>query len=275
MPRTEEVAQSSSLGKAGKGGSKKQAKTVVEEPKKRRGGRSNSRRKEKTEKGGGEEFGGGGGGAEGGEEAAVVTPPQQDIRSFDCSAAIAQVGEGLWASAVSGTRMGSSLEAALLEKGVTAVLSTLEKATKTETFEQHNFDPAEGVRAIHDASDFINEAVSEGGAVFVHSKAGFARSDPALLVCLGYAIKYQNTKLSDALDQLSEAAKHPVSPAGDARRDLVAFEEDVLGETTVPEHWVAADDHGPGGAKNHSLSRRKLAENLNDRRLLKKKSPHK
>ncbi|KAJ8598726.1 hypothetical protein CTAYLR_010221 [Chrysophaeum taylorii] len=230
---------------------------------KRRGGRANSRRKEKNS------------GQQTAQEATAGV--EEETRSnFDCSGAIAQICEGLWVSAVSGTRMGASLEAALLEKGVTGVLSTLGDATtNSETFEHHTVDvTGDCLRPLHAASDFINESISEGGVVFIHSKAGFARSEWAVLTVLGYMIKYQNHKLLEAIEALSDITKHTISPAGKFRRELVQFEEEALGEASVTEDWVLADETA-NGTKNHSLSRRKLAENLNDRRLLKKKSPHK
>lgn len=236
---------------------------------KRRAGRSSSRRKEKVAE------------DDDDDQTVVVTPDHStttttttEKNSFDLSAAIASVREGIWVSAVSGTRMGSSLEAALLEKGVTAVVSTLEKAQKTETFEQHTIS-GPNLRALHDACDFVNQALSEGGAVFVHSKPGFSRSEWAVLVVLGYMIKYENVKLSESVDSLSSTARHPVSVSLNFRRDLALFEEEVLGESSVSQEWILGEEEEGRGTKNHSLSRRKLAENLNDRRLLKKKSPHK
>lgn len=235
---------------------------------KRRAGRSHSRRKEKSN-------------ADDDEETVVVTPEHSsssttEKNSFDLSSAIASVREGIWVSAVSGTRMGSSLEAALLENGVTAVVSTLEKPQKTETFEQHTVSSCRNsLRALHDACDFVNQALSEGGSVFVHSKSGFSRSERATLVVLGYMIKYENVKLSECIESLSSTAKHPVSVSLNFRRDLAQFENECLGETSVSEEWILGEEEEGRGNKNHSLSRRKLAENLNDRRLLKKKSPHK
>lgn len=221
--------------------------------KKRRGSRASGRRKEKT----------------------AEAAPEEETKTFDCSGAISQITEGLWACAVSGTRMGASLEAALLECGVTAVLSTSKEPQKSETFEHRSVEmDEECLRPLHDACDFINEAVTEGGVVFIHSRAGFARSDWAVLVALGYLVKYKNFKLSDAMETLAETTKHAVAPPGKYRKDLVTFEEEARGEASVSEDWVAADQSS-NGSKNHSLSRRKLAENLNDRRLLKKKSPHK
>ena len=200
--------------------------------------------------------------------------------NFDCSSAIAQICEGLWVSAVSGTRMGTSLESTLLDQSVTGVVSTLgsdKGMSKSETFEHHAVDTAteDCLRALHDACDFIHEAVSDGGVVFIHSRAGFARSDWAVFLVLGYMMKYQNVKLQESIDSLSETTKHTISPATKFRKDLATFEEDALGDASVSEDWVAGSDDGANGSKNHSLSRRKLAENLNDRRLLKKKSPHK
>jgi len=178
-------------------------------------------------------------------------------------------------SAVSGTRMGASLEAALLDFGVTAVVSTSGTAATSETFEHHSVvETDDHKRQLHDACDFIHEAVSEGGVVFIHSRAGFSRSDWAVLVVLGYMIKYQSVSLKDALETLSETTKHAISPHTKFRKDLVVFEEEALGESSVSESWQGGEDDN-GNSKNHSLSRRKLAENLNDRRLLKKKSPHK
>mmetsp|Transcript_4302 Transcript_4302/g.11018 ORF Transcript_4302/g.11018 Transcript_4302/m.11018 type:complete len:301 (-) Transcript_4302:800-1702(-) len=262
-----------------KGGGSPAKKKEAELPKKKRGGRGQSRRK------GGEagttaaKAGSGSSDSADGGEAALVTPPQQGDSSrttFDCSTAIAQVAESVWVSAVSGTRLGASLEAALLEEGVTAIVS-LEK-NRTETFEMHCVDPDtdDRVRRLHDACDFMSEAISDGGAVFVHSKSGFARSEGAVRVVLGYLVKYHNAKLADALETVGDHAKHALALPGDVRADLVTFEAEVLGESSVPDDWILADDAGSThGTKNHSLSRRKLAENLNDRRLLKKKSPHK
>lgn len=273
-PTTHGGKPSSGAHKKGKSVNGEQPLSTAEAPKKRRGGRgANSRRKEKVASTVNER-------CENSEELQPTAETQSEVSrsNFDCSAAILQVREGVFVSAVSGTRMGASLEAALLEKGVTAVLSTLEKAGKqTETFEQHQIEATvdgDRLRPLHDACDLIDEAVSEGGAVFVHSKAGFARSDWAVFVVLGYMVKYQSVKLSGAIDSLAESAKHAISPPGAFRRDLVRFEEEVLGETSVSDDWVLADENA-NGSKNHSLSRRKLAENLNDRRLLKKKSPHK
>lgn len=225
---------------------------IEKKKEKRRGSRANSRRKEKT-----------------------AEPAPEETKTFDCSGAIAQITEGLWACAVSGTRMGASLEAALLECGVTAVLSTLKEPQRSETFEHRNVEMEdECLRPLHDACDFINEAVTEGGVVFIHSRAGFARSDWAVVVALGYLVKYKNFKLVDAMETLAETTKHAVAPPGKFRKDLVTFEEEARGEASVNDDWVLGDDVS-NGSKNHSLSRRKLAENLNDRRLLKKKSPHK
>ncbi|KAJ1456908.1 hypothetical protein M885DRAFT_516490 [Pelagophyceae sp. CCMP2097] len=198
--------------------------------------------------------------------------------NFDCSGAIAQVCDGLWVSAVSGTRMGASLEATLLECGVTAVLSTIVEtaATPSETFQLHAVDAAseDTLASLHDACDFINETVQDGGVVFIHSRSGFSRSDWAVLIVLGYMIKYQGVKLQEAMDSLTETTKHKIAPAGKFRRDVAQFEEAALGEASVDAEWLEAEN-GNTDSKSHSLSRQKLAENLNDRRLLKKKSPHK
>ena len=167
----------------------------------------------------------------------------------------------------------------MLDEGVTAVISTdktLSTQAKSETFEHHALDAEVSVlRAMHDACDFVHESLSEGGVVFIHSRAGFSRSDWAVLIALGYMVKYQNVKLREAVENLGETTKHSISPTPAHRRDLLAFEEESLGETSVSESWVTGSDDQEKGTKNHSLSRRKLAENLNDRRLLKKKSPHK
>lgn len=212
------------------------------------------------------------------EEVSAEEAPELAKSSFDCSGAIAQICDGLWVSAVSGTRMGASLEATLIECGVTAVLSTIadKAAPQSETFEHHPLDTSseECLCVLHDACDFINEAVSEGGVVFIHSRSGFSRSEWAVLVVVGYMVKYQSVKLVDAMEALSELTKHAIAPAAKFRRELVQFEEEALGESSVDAEWSTADD-SVSGSKNHSLSRRKLAENLNDRRLLKKKSPHK
>lgn len=195
--------------------------------------------------------------------------------SFDCSAAVARVSEHLWVAAVSGTRMGASLEATLLDEGVTAVVSTLEKPTRLETFQHLAVDTSatECTAALHEACDFVNEAVQEGGAVFVHSRSGFARSEWAVLLVLGYLVKYESTPLRQAVERLCEATKRQVSPASRFRKELAEFEEEALGEASVDQEWV--EDAQDTDDLSHSLSRQKLAENLHDRRLLKKKSPHK
>lgn len=205
-------------------------------------------------------------------------PAEEDASvtsSFDCSSAIAKVSDALWVSAVSGTRMGASLEATLLECGVTAVVSTLEAPQTLETFQNLSVDTSatECTPALHEACDFIDEAVREGGAVFVHSRSGFARSEWAVLLALGYLVKYESTPLRRAIERLSEATKRQISPASRFRKELKEFEEEALGEASVDQEWI--EDAGETDDINHSLSRQKLAENLHDRRLLKKKSPHK
>lgn len=195
--------------------------------------------------------------------------------SFDCSGAIAKVSESLFVSAVSGTRMGASLEATLLEYGVTAVVSTLEKSRPLETFTNLDVDTSrpECAPSLHEACDFMNETMSEGGAVFVHSKAGFARSEWAVLLAVGYLVKYESVALREAIERCSAAASKPIDVASKFRRELATFEEEALGEASVDDEWI--EDESATDDINHSLSRQKLAENLNDRRLLKKKSPHK
>ena len=69
--------------------------------------------------------------------------------SFDCSSAIANVSENLWVSAVSGTKMGASLEATLLECGVTSIVSTIDKPTQNENFTQLDVDTSHDLSLIH------------------------------------------------------------------------------------------------------------------------------
>lgn len=223
---------------------------------KRRGGRASRASKSKDKK------------KEEADDAAVKS-------SFDCSSAIAKVSDALWVSAVSGTRMGSSLEATLLDCGVTAVVSTLDKTQPLETFQFHEVDTsaAECTAALHEACDFIDENVQEGGAAFVHSRSGFARSEWAVVLALGYLVKYESVALKAAIERLSEATKRSISVAPRWRRELADFEEEALGELSVDDEWI--EYTGETDDLSHSLSRQKLAENAHDRRLLKKKSPHK
>jgi len=86
-------------------------------------------------------------------------------------------------------------------------------------------------------------------------------------------VKYESTPLRQAIERLSEATKRQISPASRFRKELKEFEEEALGEASVDQEWI--EDAGETDDINHSLSRQKLAENLHDRRLLKKKSPHK
>ena len=195
--------------------------------------------------------------------------------SFDCSSAIANVSENLWVSAVSGTKMGASLEATLLECGVTSIVSTIDKPTQNENFTQLDVDTShdECSPNLHEACDFISEQIECGGSGFVHSRSGFARSEWAVLIVLGYMVKYDNKPLMEAIEALTEKTKRQISPATRWRRELQAFEEEALGETSVDDDWVA--NEGEADEVSHALSRQQLAENLHDRRLLKKKSPHK
>ena len=195
--------------------------------------------------------------------------------SFDCSSAIANVSENLWVSAVSGTKMGASLEATLLECGVTSIVSTIDKPTQNENFTQLDVDTShdECSPNLHEACDFISEQIECGGSVFVHSRSGFARSEWAVLIVLGYMVKYDNKPLMEAIEALTEKTKRQISPATRWRRELQAFEEEALGETSVDDDWVA--NEGEADEVSHALSRQQHAENLHDRRLLKKKSPHK
>ena len=195
--------------------------------------------------------------------------------SFDCSSAIANVSENLWVSAVSGTKMGASLEATLLECGVTSIVSTIDKPTQNENFTQLDVDTShdECSPNLHEACDFISEQIECGGSVFVHSRSGFARSEWAVLIVLGYMVKYDNKPLMEAIEALTEKTKRQISPATRWRRELREFEEEALGETSVDDDWVA--NEGEADEVSHALSRQQLAENLHDRRLLKKKSPHK
>ena len=158
---------------------------------------------------------------------------------------------------------------------MTAVVSTLDKSQQLETFQNLDVDTSaqECTGALHEACDFMNETVQEGGAVFVHSRSGFARSEWAIVLVLGYLMKYENVKLRDAVERLAEATKRQIAPASRFRKELADFEEDALGETSVDDEWI--EDTADTDDINHTLSRQKLAENLNDRRLLKKKSPHK
>ena len=66
-----------------------------------------------------------------------------------------------------------------------------------------------------------------------------------------------------------------IAPLLGARKmtKLQGHEEEALGETSVDDDWVA--NEGEADEVSHALSRQQLAENLHDRRLLKKKSPHK
>jgi len=168
--------------------------------------------------------------------------------SFDCSSAIAKVSDSLWVSAVSGTRMGASLEATLLECGVTAVVSTLEQARPVETFQHLPVDTSatECGAALHEACDFIDENVQEGGAVFIHSRSGFARSEWAVLLALGYLVKYESTPLRRAVERLSEATKRAISPASRFRKELAEFEEEALGEASVDQEWIEDTGEQPG-----------------------------
>ena len=124
--------------------------------------------------------------------------------SFDCSSAIANVSENLWVSAVSGTKMGASLEATLLECGVTSIVSTIDKPTQNENFTQLDVDTShdECSPNLHEACDFISEQIECGGSVFVHSRSGFARSEWAVLIVLGYMVKYDNKPLMEAIEAL-------------------------------------------------------------------------
>ena len=93
------------------------------------------------------------------------------------------------------------------------------------------------------------------------------------MIVLGYMVKYDNRPLMEAIEALTEKTKRQISPATRWRRELQAFEEEALGETSVDDDWVA--NEGEADEVSHALSRQQLAENLHDRRLLKKKSPHK
>jgi protein-tyrosine phosphatase len=194
--------------------------------------------------------------------------------SFDCSSAIANVAENLWVSAVSGTKMGASLEATLLDNGMTAVVSTVDKPVQNENFTQLDVDTTreECAPNLHEACDFISEQIECGGSVFVHSRSGFARSEWAVLIVLGYLVKYENMPLLKAVELLTEKTKRQISPATKWRRELRDFEDEALGETSVDDDWV---ENEGADEVSHALSRQKLADNMNDRRLLKKKSPHK
>jgi hypothetical protein len=171
--------------------------------------------------------------------------------------------------------MGASLEATLLECGVTSIVSTIDKPTQNENFTQLDVDTShdECSPNLHEACDFISEQIECGGSVFVHSRSGFARSEWAVLIVLGYMVKYDNKPLMEAIEALTEKTKRQISPATRWRRELQAFEEEALGETSVDDDWVA--NEGEADEVSHALSRQQLAENLHDRRLLKKKSPHK
>lgn len=154
-------------------------------------------------------------------------------------------------------------------------MSTLDKSQQLETFQNLDVDTSaqECTGALHEACDFMNETVQEGGAVFIHSRSGFARSEWAIVLVIGYLVKYENVTLRDACAKLCEVTKRQVAPASKFRRELAEFEEEALGEASVDDEWI--EDTSAVDDINHSLSRQKLAENLNDRRLLKKKSPHK
>ena len=157
---------------------------------------------------------------------------------------------------------------------MTAVVSTLDKSQPLETFTFLDVDTSapECTGALHEACDFMNENIEEGGAVFIHSRSGFARSEWAVVLVVGYLVKYESVKLRDAVERLAAATKRAIAPASRFRRELAEFEEEALGEASVDEEWI--EDAADVDDINHTLSRQKLAENLNDRRLLKKKSPH-
>ena len=46
----------------------------------------------------------------------------------------------------------------------------------------------------------MNENIEEGGAVFIHSRSGFARSEWAVVLVVGYLVKYESVKLRDAVE---------------------------------------------------------------------------
>ncbi|KAH8081079.1 hypothetical protein JL720_8977 [Aureococcus anophagefferens] len=255
-----------------------------EEKKKRRGGRANRSKKDKDK--------------------AKEADAEATKSSFDCSSAIAKVSEPLGLSGLrhahgreprgaapasrraAGRRavaaraapprrpdLASARDAAappaqatLLECGVTAVVSTLDKSQPLETFTFLDVDTSapECTGALHEACDFMNENIEEGGAVFIHSRSGFARSEWAVVLVVGYLVKYESVKLRDAVERLAAATKRAIAPASRFRRELAEFEEEALGEASVDEEWI--EDAADVDDINHTLSRQKLAENLNDRR---------
>ena len=169
--------------------------------------------------------------------------------------------------------MGASLEATLLECGVTSIVSTIDKPTQNENFTQLDVDTShdECSPNLHEACDFISEQIECGGSVFVHSRSGFARSEWAVLIVLGYMVKYDNKPLMEAIEALTEKTKRQISPATRWRRELQAFEEEALGETSVDDDWVANE-----GEAYEVVARAvaAAARRQPPRPKLKKKSPH-
>ena len=86
---------------------------------------------------------------------------------------------------------------------MTAVVSTLDKSQPLETFTFLDVDTSapECTGALHEACDFMNENIEEGGAVFIHSRSGFARSEWAVVLVVGYLVKYESVKLRDAVER--------------------------------------------------------------------------
>ena len=70
---------------------------------------------------------------------------------------------------------------------------------------------------------------------------------------------------------MTEKTKRQISPATRWRRELQAFEEEALGETSVDDDWVA--NEGEAYEVSHALSRRQLAENRHDRRPQEEEPP--
>ncbi|KAH8096171.1 hypothetical protein JL720_3524 [Aureococcus anophagefferens] len=190
-----------------------------EEKKKRRGGRANRSKKDKDK--------------------AKEADAEATKSSFDCSSAIAKVSESLWVSAVSGTRMGASLEAPRprpaaprasrraprariaarhdsrprrrgparagdaprVRRDRRRVDARQVAALETFTFLDVDTSAPECTGALHEACDFMNENIEEGGAVFIHSRSGFARSEWAVVLVVGYLVKYESVKLRDAVER--------------------------------------------------------------------------
>ena len=166
--------------------------------------------------------------------------------------------------------MGASLEATLLECGVTSIVSTIDKPTQTRT-SRSSTSTRRRRSARRTCMRPATSSASRSSAAGRSSSILDQVSRGARAVSsLGLHGQVRQQAAHGAIEALTEKTKRQISPATRWRRELQAFEEEAW-RNIVDDDWVANE----GEADEVSRRCRGAARCRTPRpTLLKKKSPH-